>query len=393
VTPSITIGFLPRERFALAGESLASLFEHTRLPFHLVVVDCATPEPYRREMDEVLAGRSDVEIVSTDRPLLPAASKNLVVERADSDYLCLVENDVLFTEGWLESLLAACEEFPADVAAPVILEGRGDREHFDKLLGSIVESDAEPGRLRIRRLPAPRNATFERTKVDLVEQHCLLFRTGVFEQIGRFDEELNTRDEIDLSVALWRAGLTIVLEPEAVIRYVPPNARVADDEVPFYSQRWDLARAIRSRERIRDRWNLEETPGDLGFVRYRNLILRLPEVRAELERLTRAGRVLLIDNGEWFETHVTEGLDIRPFPEVGGHFGGFPADDASAVEMLDGALEDGADTIVVGWPAFWWFDYLPELRRHLDEIGRVRIDDERLLVVEVDQVLARGSRE
>ena len=37
--PRITIGFLPRERFVLAAESLTSLYEHTTVPFELVVVD------------------------------------------------------------------------------------------------------------------------------------------------------------------------------------------------------------------------------------------------------------------------------------------------------------------------------------------------------------------
>ena len=49
-----------------------------------------------------------------------------------------------------------------------------------------------------------------------------------------------------------------------------------EDELPYYLMRWDLDRAVVSRERIKERWSLVDTPGDLGFVQYRNLIPQLP---------------------------------------------------------------------------------------------------------------------
>jgi GT2 family glycosyltransferase len=394
VTPSVTIGVVPRERFVLGAESLASLFDHTSSPFELVIVDPATPERYRREIDAVLEGRSGVRFISTDRPLLPASSKNLVVREAHTEYVCLVENDVLFTDGWLEHLIDACESTPADVAAPLIREGRGMKEHFDRLLGRVVESVDHPGKLEIQSLAGARNAVTEPTRVEFVEQHCLLFRREVFNRIGPFDEELNTRDEIDLSLALRQAEAGIVLVPSAVINYVPPSARPEPDEIEFYLQRWDLERAARSRERIRQRWNLVTTPGDLGFVRYRNLILRLPEIRRALEELCRQGnRVVLIDNGDWFGTEVTDGLDIRPFPERDGQYWGFPSGDEDAVVALDRALADGATHVVVGWPAFWWFDHLPALLARLGQQGRLVVEGDELHVYDMQRSpLAAGPR-
>ena len=67
MTPSITIGFLPRERFLLATESLASLYDKTTLPFTLLVVDPATPPRYLGEMREVLDQHDNWRIISSDR--------------------------------------------------------------------------------------------------------------------------------------------------------------------------------------------------------------------------------------------------------------------------------------------------------------------------------------
>jgi hypothetical protein len=199
--------------------------------------------------------------------------------------------------------------------------------------------------------------------VDFIEQHCVLFRRSVFDRIGPYDEELNTRDEVDLSLALFHAGVTVVLEPRAVVNYVPPTAPPEPAELPYYRMRWDLDRAERSRERIATRWSLVETPGDLDFVRYRNRIPELPAVRSTLEQLIEGGHhVVLIDDGDWFDTEVTAELPIRPFPDVGGHFGGFPDSDDAARHELERALAEGADAVVVGWPARWWFEHLEDLR-------------------------------
>jgi len=379
MTPTITIGFSPRERFVTAAESLASLYEHTPPPFELLVVDAATPPRYLAQMQEVLAGHDNWRMLSSDRHLLPAAAKNAVLAEATGDYLCIVENDNLFTDGWLDALVAACEEFPADVACPLIREGRGETEHFDRHLGSLVR--AAEGGWEILPLDGPRNAVTERTRVTFVEQHCLLFRRSVFERIGRFDEELNTRDEIDLSLALHHAGATVVLEPRAVVNYIPPSERPEEDELEFYAMRWDLDRAVASRERIRRRWDLVETPGDLGFVRYRNLIPTLPAVRADLERLAGdGGPLVLLDDGDWLGSEVTAGLPIEHFPSRDGVFWGFPDSGEDALRDLDDAVNSGATHLVVAWPGRWWLDELPELRAAVERLGPPVLDDDRLQV-------------
>jgi hypothetical protein len=89
-------------------------------------------------------------------------------------------------------------------------------------------------------------------------------------------------------------------------------------------------------------------------------------VRERLRTLCDAGRsVVLIDDGDWCDTEVTAGLPVTPFPEVDGHFGGFPASEAQAIAELHKAIDAGATDVVVGWPARWWFDHLPALREAL----------------------------
>lgn len=382
MTPSVTIGWFPRERFSVAAESLRSLLDNTPT-CRLIIVDCDTPRKYLDEIKDVL-GDHDADIVSTGRYLLPSAARNLIVAMTQTEYVALVENDMLFAPQWLEKLVAACEEFPADVASPLLIGGRGSKEHYDNKLGHIRVSESHPGRFEILPLAARRNSCKARAQVDFVEQHCLVFRMSAFERLRGFNE-LHTRDDVDLGMALRAAGCTAVLEPGVTVNFITPTWRPADDEIPFFRYRWDLDGARRNRDEIRERWGLVETPGDMGFVEYRNFMAQLPEIQRDLRALDALpGETLLIDDGDWFGTDMVEGLSLRPFPELNGQFGGFPSDQGAVLE-LDRAIARGCKRVIVGFPAHWWFDHLPTLRKRLFEAGRQSRNDDLLHVFELEQ--------
>ena len=290
--PTVTIGFVPRERFSVAEESLEVLQAHTTMPFRLVYVDPGTPQPYRSQIRRALAAFSDVQEVRTEHFLLPSAAKNLVLEHASTDYICMLENDVLVESGWLSKLVAACEEFPADVVAPLVLEGRHKQpDHFDRRLGEIQESYADgETRINIRPLPdsVEHSPSLGRHEVAFVEQHCVLYKRGVFDRIGRFDEELNTREFVDVGLALHAASLRTVMEPRARGRYIPPPP-VQHAERAYFRFRWDRDRAFESHGRIAERWRTNELPNAMEFVEKKlQLLSRRPLYSRLLSRARRA---------------------------------------------------------------------------------------------------------
>jgi len=389
---SITIGWLPREQFGLAVESLRRLFENTELPFDLIVVDCGTPPEIRREIEAILSERAKVTVIRRDEYLLPNQSRNLVVERATGEFLCLLENDVMVEPGWLSRLLAACEEFPADVAIPLIMEGG---VHFDAQLGHVREVDGDPdGRLEILPRDISRDADpgAERRRVEFVEQHCVLFRRSVFERIGPYDEELSTRDEIDLSLALRQAGVPVVFEPAAVVEYLSPWPP-GPESIEFSKFKWDLDRGVAGCERIKSKWNLKEVPGgDAGFARKRYLTGRLCDVRQELGRLASPeSPIILVDDNTTAGTSIVEGLRCTPFLERDGEFWGMPADDATAIREFERLRQGGAHLIVFLWTAFWWLDYYPEFRRLLVSRHPRIFDEEHMIVFDLREELHRGG--
>jgi GT2 family glycosyltransferase len=106
---TVTIGFFPREQFSLAAESLQRIFEYTRIPFNLIVVDCNTPKVYWLQIEQVLKGRSNVKVIHNDHYLQANQLRNLVIQEAKDEFLCFIENDVLVEEGWLSNLIACLQ--------------------------------------------------------------------------------------------------------------------------------------------------------------------------------------------------------------------------------------------------------------------------------------------
>jgi hypothetical protein len=269
-TPKIMIGVCPRERFSVAAEAIAQLFAATPEPFRLVVVDCATPARYLRDIEAVLGDRENVELVRHDTYLLPNQSKNILSARAAADeWVCLMENDVFVQNGWLTAMLTACLETKADAAVPLIIEGDIDgKVHFDKRLGRI-EPVGEPGNQKWTILPSEYKGSADvsasRRVQQMIEDHCVLYAPGVAQRLPARDEDLNTREPVELGMALHSIGAKVIFEPSARVVFKPPVA-IEPEERDFFAHRWNRERADASRERVIQRWNLENMPSSVQFV-------------------------------------------------------------------------------------------------------------------------------
>jgi predicted O-methyltransferase YrrM len=72
---------------------------------------------------------------------------------------------------------------------------------------------------------------------------------------------------------------------------------------------------------------------------------------------------ILVDRSEWDETFWDSDAALRrrpvPFLECDGRYWGAPADCDTAIRELERLRSSGAEFLVFGWPAFWWFDEYP----------------------------------
>lgn len=378
---TVTLGFFPREQFALAAESLQRIFEYTDIPFNLLVVDCNTPKVYWQQIEQVLKERNNIKVIQSDRYLQANELRNLVIEFAKDDFLCFVENDVLVEEGWLSHLITACKEQSADVAVPRMIEGLlGTTSiHWDSNQGEIRSIQTADG-VKWEILPATGdlqlNCGTHRRMIKLAgEAHCRLYRRRLFDRIAPFDEEVIFLDHLDSSLALYNAKIPVVFEPKSVVHFWHPYPPHPED-LDYFFHRWDLEKSAKSLERIKQKWNLVELYGDLSFARERNHIGHLYDVRKELETLISPQEsFILVDEDRLNGNEIVKGLQTIPFTERNGWYWDRPADDETAIREFDRLRQAGAISIVFLWHTFWWLEYYIKFHNYLQQFPCVLQND------------------
>lgn len=272
--PSVTIGFVPRESFSKAARSLQSIYTHTNIPFNLVIVNCNIPEKYWKEIEEVIKEKTNVTVIRRDNYLFPSQSKNLVIETSRDDYICFIENDCfVLSDDWLKFMIMSCESFPADCATPLLFEGTKNPEkiHHDRgfecietkeqdgeTIYSFVDKEGIDGRIDWN-LPH---------KIETMEHHCMLFKRSVFEKIGPFDEKIISGEYIDTSLALYTAGIPMIIEPRAKVHFCGPPP-IQKGEMEFFRFRWNVEKSIAGNFHMHSKWKIaSNNPENYGrFVR------------------------------------------------------------------------------------------------------------------------------
>jgi GT2 family glycosyltransferase len=258
--PEITIVMTQRERFKLQQRSLDSLFANTLQPFHLVIVDGGSPGPLARYLRKVASTRR-ADLIRRDYFLTPNESRNLALPHLRGEYVVFLDNDLMFTSGWLEALVRSAEETGADIVAPLICVGQGAQAIVHIAGGDITITEGH-GRREIRThhrlLDQPLTDVrhmLRREPCTLAEFHCMLVRRSLLDQLGRFDEELKTtREHTDFCLSAARVGAKIIFEPESLVTHnQPPPLDIAD--YGFYIHRWNDAWSIESMQHFMRKWD------------------------------------------------------------------------------------------------------------------------------------------
>ncbi len=76
-------------------------------------------------------------------------------------------------------------------------------------------------------------------------------------------------------------------------------------------------------------------------------------------------KFILVDHNKINSALTITGRQPIPFLEQNGQYWGPPPDDETAIMELERLRSDGAQFMIIAWPAFWWLDYYSGFHRHL----------------------------
>jgi len=217
---------------------LAALVRHTRPPWELIVIDSGSTDG----TGIYLAGVQDVApvpvtVVSNAQNLGFPTAINQGLKAARGDYLVLLNNDAVVTDGWLNQLIALAE-MNSDVTTKHTKDTkgenqRGDRERMRIGLTGPMSNYASPPQL-VENVPYANLEEMHAFARRWREEHrgqwftagklsgfCLLMKRAVYEAIGGLDEQfgLGLFDDDDLAERARRAGFELAVAHDLFVHH------------------------------------------------------------------------------------------------------------------------------------------------------------------------------
>jgi GT2 family glycosyltransferase len=218
VTPDVTV-VIPHYRADVLSDCLESLFAHTDLPFHVMVIDDGPDAP---SICRARAVFPQIEILRNERNLGFCAACNRGLQTVRTRYAVLLNDDTRVTPGWLAPLLEAAERDPSIAACQPKLLSATDPDRFDYAGGAGGYIDCFGytfcrGRLFDHR--EQDQGQYDRSAPLFWACGSAMFlRVEAVREVGLLDVDYFMHfEEIDLCWRLHLAGYSIAAVPASVV--------------------------------------------------------------------------------------------------------------------------------------------------------------------------------
>lgn len=205
--PLCDLVLLTWNRRDLLEPCVERILAHTKIPSRLLIIDNASTDADARAYLDQVKSTAQVEVVVVRRPRNEgyAAGMNAGMALATAPWICLLNNDILVTEGWLSEMLDVAGSNPTiGLLNPMSNEFRTWPHQ-----GETVDAVA-------RRLQAVRGRWIETSSCV---GFCVLLSRQLVERIGRLDEAFQFMyfEDADYSQRVRQAGLVCAIAEGAYV--------------------------------------------------------------------------------------------------------------------------------------------------------------------------------
>ena len=247
----VDVVMVPRERYSPTVACVRGLLATVPVDTRIILVRGGIPD--RTVRDIIALGANRVKVIGPKRHLAPNTARAIGLRFASARFVAFVDNDVLFSPGWLEALTETARIEDAWVVRPNLLQRFGDRVTVHDSGGdchivqrgtvtSLIESHRHLG------LALSEIGLLQRERVEMFEFHAVLFNRERLVALGGPDERMLSQGEhLDLALRVRAAGGSVWLEPSAEITYVI-SQRLTFRDLVFFLGRWSPSWNIASRE-------------------------------------------------------------------------------------------------------------------------------------------------
>jgi GT2 family glycosyltransferase len=199
------------------AECLAAVREQTAGEFEVLVVDNGSGRETAKLLGEARSWFKRCEVLRNETNLGFTLAANQGLRAARGQYLVLLNNDVVVTDGWLEGLIRMAEgDDTIGLVGPKIinantrrLQGIGGLVFTKRGARAPYGEHGDPGDSQFA---APRDCQY-------LEGSCLLLKRAVVEAIGYLDEAFAPAyyEDTDYCFRAREAGFRVVYSPYATV--------------------------------------------------------------------------------------------------------------------------------------------------------------------------------
>lgn len=198
-------------RVDLLRRCIDGITAHTDTPYEIIVVDDASTDGTRAYL-QGLRGQIRYRALDANRGFSSAVNVGMMMAKGTT--IALLNNDVQVTEGWLGRLLACLHsDESVGMVGPVTNYIGGQQQ--------IEVSYDHPSGMHAFARERYRSHAGRWQQADRLVGYCLLFRRGLFEEIGYFDEgfEIGNYEDDDYNVRVRLNGKKLMIAQDTFVHH------------------------------------------------------------------------------------------------------------------------------------------------------------------------------
>jgi len=177
----------------------------------------SSSEASRKCVDSIKRFTKDYELIIIDnvhdRNFNYAKENNRAIMVSEAEYILLINDDILVTEGWLKKLINCAEQHHLiGIVGPKMVRPDGSIDHA----GGFIHPFKGYAPVRIGHFYD--DWTKESRPVQYVCDACILLKRKLIEDVGFLDERyLMNYEDVDLCVRAWESGYKVFYTPRSIV--------------------------------------------------------------------------------------------------------------------------------------------------------------------------------